>query len=156
VEARPCLHVTKPTACNRLAMVVGGVSWKGGSWKIAKLTAIVRLNMEETCILCYMIESFWQRKVTKVENESFVHFKLQMALAQSCKNTLHVCVSNQKLQLLREELINGVSIAIAPWLNLSYIEGNKSGNWFSCTILCSLLVVADKRRNTVVHLQKRV
>jgi hypothetical protein len=57
----------KSTAYNRSAMVMGGVFWKGGSQEVAKPMAIAQLKMEDTCIFCNVIETFWQRKVIKVE-----------------------------------------------------------------------------------------
>jgi hypothetical protein len=46
-------------AYNRLDVVMGGVSWRGGSQEVAKPTAIARLKMEEdACILCNVIEIF--------------------------------------------------------------------------------------------------
>jgi hypothetical protein len=66
-------------------MVMGGVSWKGGNWEVAKLTTIARLDikMVDICIFYNVIETFWQRKVAKVERwEPFDPFKLQMALGQ--------------------------------------------------------------------------
>jgi hypothetical protein len=74
---------------NRLAMVIGGVSWRGGSQEVAKLTIIAQVKMEDVCILCNVIKKIWQRKVTKVEKWGpFGPFMFQMALAQSCINTL--------------------------------------------------------------------
>jgi hypothetical protein len=44
--------------------------------------------MEDGCSLYNVIEFFCQRKVTKIEKRRpFGLFKLQMALAQLCKNT---------------------------------------------------------------------
>jgi hypothetical protein len=69
-------------------MVMGGVSWRDGSREVAKPTIIARLKMKDACILCNVIKTFWEKKVTKVEKwRPFVPFKLQMALAWSCKNT---------------------------------------------------------------------
>jgi hypothetical protein len=48
----------KPLACNRLVMVMGGVSWKGGSQELVKPMTITRLKMEDACILCNLIEFF--------------------------------------------------------------------------------------------------
>ncbi len=63
-------------------MVMGGVSWKGGSGEVAKPMAIARLKMEDVCIFYNVIETFWQRKVTKVKRWGpSIPFKLQMALA---------------------------------------------------------------------------
>jgi hypothetical protein len=60
---------------------MGGVFWRGGSQEVIKPTASAQLKMEDTCILCNVIETFWRRKVTKVEKWGpFVPFKLQMAL----------------------------------------------------------------------------
>jgi hypothetical protein len=74
---------------------MGGVSWRGGSQEVIKLTTTTQLKMEDTCILCNVIKTFWHKKMTKVEKwEPFVPFKFQMALAQSCKNTL-ACLCKQ-------------------------------------------------------------
>jgi hypothetical protein len=54
-------------AYNRLAMVMGGVSWKGGSQEIVKPTTITLLKMEDICILCNVIKKIIWRLVTKVE-----------------------------------------------------------------------------------------
>jgi hypothetical protein len=85
----------KPMAYNRLAMVMGGVFWRGGSREVTKPKATTRLKIEDACILCNVIKTFWQRKVIKVKRRRpFDPFKLQMALAQSCKNTL-ACLCKQ-------------------------------------------------------------
>jgi len=61
---------------------MGGVSWRGGSWEIAKLMVIAQFKMENICIFCIVIEMFWRKKVTKVKRWGpFVPLKLQMALA---------------------------------------------------------------------------
>jgi hypothetical protein len=74
---------------------MGGVSWRGGSREVVKFMATTQLKMEDACIFCNVIETFWRRKMTKVERWGpFVPFKLQMALAQSCKNTL-ACLCKQ-------------------------------------------------------------
>jgi hypothetical protein len=74
---------------------MGSVFWKGGNQKVAKLPAIARLKMEDVCIFCNVIETFWQRKVTKVKKwRPSNPFKLQMALAQWCKNIL-ACLYKQ-------------------------------------------------------------
>ncbi len=53
----------------------------GGSWKVAKPIAIAQLKMEDACILCSVIEIFWQRKVTKIgRGGPFSPLKLQMTL----------------------------------------------------------------------------
>ncbi len=51
--------------------------------------ATTQLKMEDVCSLCNVIESFCQKKVTKTKKEgrAFSPFKIQMALAQLCKNT---------------------------------------------------------------------
>jgi hypothetical protein len=61
-----------------------------------------QLKMEDVCIFCNVIETFWQRKMTKVERWGpFGTFKLQMALAQSCKNTSACLCKQPNTQLLR-------------------------------------------------------
>jgi hypothetical protein len=82
-------------ACNWSAMVMGGVFWRGGSQEVAKPMATAWLKMEDTCIFGNVIEFFWQIKVMKVERKGpFDLFKLQMPLAQLCKNTL-ACLCKQ-------------------------------------------------------------
>ncbi len=39
------LHVKKSISCNRSVMVMGGVSWGGGSWEVVKPKIIVQLKM---------------------------------------------------------------------------------------------------------------
>jgi hypothetical protein len=41
---------------------MGGVSWKGGSWEIARPTAIAQLKMKDVCILYKVIEFFYEEK----------------------------------------------------------------------------------------------
>jgi len=62
---------------------MGGVFWKGKSREMVKPMTIAWLKMEETCILCKVIEIFLWRKMIKIERwEPYGPFKLQMALAQ--------------------------------------------------------------------------
>jgi hypothetical protein len=44
-----------------------GVSWRGGSREIVKPTITTCLKMEDVYILYNVIETFWQKKMTKVE-----------------------------------------------------------------------------------------
>jgi hypothetical protein len=46
---------------------MGSVFWRGGSQEVTKPMAIIRLKMENVCILCNVIKTFWWRKVPKVE-----------------------------------------------------------------------------------------
>jgi hypothetical protein len=46
---------------------MGGVTWRGGSQKVAKHVAITLFKMEDACILCNVIEVFLRTKVTKVK-----------------------------------------------------------------------------------------
>ncbi len=55
------------TICNRLVVLMGGVTWRGGSQKVAKHVAITLFKMEDACILCNVIEVFLRTKVTKVK-----------------------------------------------------------------------------------------
>jgi len=74
-----------------LTVVMGGMSWRGGSWEVTKPMVITWFKMEDVYIFCDMIKTLWRRKMTKVERwKAFVPFKLQMALAYLCKqpNTL--------------------------------------------------------------------
>jgi hypothetical protein len=51
--------------------MMGGVSWRGGSWEVTKFTTITWLKMEDVCILCNVIEVFLRKKVTKVKMKTF-------------------------------------------------------------------------------------
>jgi hypothetical protein len=55
-------------------------------------------------------------------------FRLQIALAHSCKTYWPFCVNIQILQLLEEELIDGVSIMVVSFFGLSHIRSSKSLN----------------------------
>jgi hypothetical protein len=89
--------------------------------------ATFQLKMEDACSLCNVIEIFCQRKVTKTKRRGpSSPFKLQMALAQLCKNTsICLCRLTNTSTAKGEELISRVSIMIAPFFGLSYIESNK-------------------------------
>jgi len=122
-QISPCLELTtcgklaiflcqKSMAYNRSAMVMGDVSWRGGSREITKPMAITRLRIEDACILCNVIETIWQWKMTKVKIwRPFSPFKLQMALAQSCKNTL-ACLCKQP----NISIAKGRNWSIGCWL----------------------------------------
>jgi hypothetical protein len=86
-----------------------------------------QLKMEDTCIICNVIETFWWKKMTKVEiwGPSSL-FKLQMALAQRVKSHWHVCVSNQIFQLLKGRIDHWWLVAMTPLLSLNWIWGDKS------------------------------
>jgi hypothetical protein len=61
---------------------MGGVSWRGGSQGVVKPMAIAWFKMENAYIFYNVIETFWWRKLTKVERWMFfIPFKLQMILA---------------------------------------------------------------------------
>jgi hypothetical protein len=65
-----------------------GVCPRSGNQEVARSTIIAQIKMEDACILYNVIEIFWQRKVINIESEgSFVFLRLQMWLAQLCKNT---------------------------------------------------------------------
>ncbi len=113
----------KPTACNISVMVMGGVSWRGGSCKVAKPMTTTQLKMEDTCILRNVIEIFWQRKMTKVKiwTPSSL-FKLQMAMAQSCKNT-STCLCKQpntSIAIGRNWSVGVGCNSSFPWLELHW------------------------------------
>jgi hypothetical protein len=40
---------------------MGGVFWRGGSQEVTKHITIVRLKMEDICILCNAIKVFYQK-----------------------------------------------------------------------------------------------
>jgi len=68
---------------------MGDVSWRGGSQEVARPKAIAQLKVEDAGSLYNVVEIFYWKKVTKIEREGpSSPFKLQMALAQLCKNTL--------------------------------------------------------------------
>ncbi len=72
---------------------MGGAFSRGGSWEVARPTAIAQLKMEDVCNLCNVIEKNLQRKVTKTKGGGlFVPLKFHMALAQLCNNT-STCLS---------------------------------------------------------------
>jgi len=50
------------TACNSLVMMRGVVSWRGGSQEVVKPTTITQIKMEDVCILCNVIEIFYEQK----------------------------------------------------------------------------------------------
>ncbi len=54
---------------------------------MARSKATTQFKTEDACIFCNVIKIFWQKKVTKTKKGGpSSPFKLQMALAQSCKN----------------------------------------------------------------------
>jgi hypothetical protein len=66
---------------------MGDVSSRIGSQEVARPIAIASLKMEDACTLCNVIKFFCQGKVTKIERGGPSGlFKLQMSLAQLCKN----------------------------------------------------------------------
>jgi len=70
-------------AYNTLVMVMGVVFWKGGSWKVTKPIAIVRLKMEDAYILYNVIGFFLWRKITKTKRGGpFGLFKLQKNISK--------------------------------------------------------------------------
>jgi hypothetical protein len=79
----------QPMACNKSTIAMGVVSWKVGIWEVARCTTIAQLKMHDACIFCNIIEIVWWKEVTKTKmGGPSSYFKLQLALAQSCKNTL--------------------------------------------------------------------
>jgi len=51
-----------PTAYNKLVKEMGGVSWRGGSQEVTRLTITTRLKMEDGYSLCNVIEIFLPKK----------------------------------------------------------------------------------------------
>jgi hypothetical protein len=97
------IYMSNSTACNRLAVVMGGVFWRGGSWGVIKFITIAWLKMEDAYILCNVIETFWRKKVTKVKRWIvLIPFKLKWHRHNCVRTHRHVCVNNQILQLLSE------------------------------------------------------
>ncbi len=95
--------------------------------------------MEDAYIICNVIETFWRKKMTKVERWGpSSPFKLQMALAQCVKSHWHVCVRNQIFQLLKGGIDHWRLVAMTPFLSLNWIWGDKSlsfirwGSKFAC------------------------
>ncbi len=43
--------------CNRLTVVMGGVSLRVESWGIVKPVVTIQLKVEDVCILCNVIEA---------------------------------------------------------------------------------------------------
>jgi hypothetical protein len=73
-------------------MEMGDVSWWGGNQEIAKPMTIAQFKMEDVCNLYSVIEFFAQKIYIYIEKgRFFIPFKLQMAIAQLCKNTF-VCL----------------------------------------------------------------
>jgi hypothetical protein len=82
-------------------MVMGGVSWRGGSQEVAKPMAITQFKMEDTYIFCNVIEVFLQKRMTQVERwRPSDLFKLQMILDNCVKTHWRVYVINQIFQFL--------------------------------------------------------
>jgi hypothetical protein len=68
--------------------------------------------MEDVCILCNVIEIFSWRKVTKTKRGGPLGpFKLQMALAQLCKNT-SICLCKHP----NISIANGRNCSVGCWL----------------------------------------
>jgi hypothetical protein len=77
-----CQNLSISTIDCELGMVMGGVFWRGGNWKIVQPTIIIQLKLKGSCILCNVIEFFDTKKITKIERGGpFSPLKLQMILA---------------------------------------------------------------------------
>jgi len=119
----------KLTAYNRSVVVMGSMFWKGGSQEITKLTTIAWLKMEDAYILCNVIETFWWRKVTKVESWGpFAPFKFQMALAQLCKNT-STCSCKQPNTLIAKEMNWFVVCRLWELISLAWATSEATNSW---------------------------
>jgi hypothetical protein len=110
---------------------MGGVCWRGGSQEIAKPLATARLKMEDVCILYNVIKTFWWRKMTKVKRQGpFVPFKLQMALAHSCRNTL-TCLCQQP----NTWIVKGRNWSMGCWLqqflSLAWVPSGVANLWLA-------------------------
>ncbi len=88
--------------CNMSIVVMGGVSWRGGSWEVARPMITAQLKMANVCIFYNVIEFFLWRKITKTKSWS------PMALSSSkwhwhniVKTHQPICVDIQILQLLK-------------------------------------------------------
>jgi hypothetical protein len=66
------LYVKNRSLTNRLAMVMGDVLWRDGSWEIAKPTSTNWLKMKDAYFLWNVIKTFWWRKVTKKNTNIFL------------------------------------------------------------------------------------
>jgi ribosomal protein L32 len=89
--------------------------------------ATTRLKMEDAYSLCNVIEIFCRKKITKTKRgRRFGPFKLQMALAQLCKNTSTCLYKLTNTSTAKgEEFISGVSVMIAPFFGLNCIKSSK-------------------------------
>jgi hypothetical protein len=75
------------------------MEWKSG---IARPTTTAQFKMEDVCNLYNVIDFFYQRKVTKIERgRPSIPFKLQMALAQLCKNTFACLCKHPHTSILK-------------------------------------------------------
>jgi hypothetical protein len=52
----------KSIACNKSAMEMGGVSWRGGSRKIPRPVATTQLKMEDVCTFIMWLNFFVEEK----------------------------------------------------------------------------------------------
>jgi len=88
--------------CNKSIVEMGDGSWRGGSWEVAKLTTTVQLKMEDSCIICNVIEIFCWRKVTKIEEEGLLILSNSKWHWHNCVKThSSIYVDIQILPLLR-------------------------------------------------------
>jgi hypothetical protein len=83
--------------------------------------------MKDACILYNVIQVFLQSKVTRLERGGLSSLlKLQITLAQSCKN-ISACLCNiQIFQLLEGKIIQWGVGHDNYFFGLNYIENNKS------------------------------
>jgi len=85
--------------------------------------------MEDAYILCNVIETFWWRKVTKVERWGpFAPFKFQMALAQLCKNTL-ACLCKQPNTSIAKEMNWFVVCWLRELISLVWTTSEAANPW---------------------------
>jgi hypothetical protein len=81
---------------------MGGVCWRGGSQEVARPSTITWFKMQDACILCNVIEILWWRKVTKTERgRLFSPFKLQMVMAQWCKNAFACLCKHPNISIVK-------------------------------------------------------
>jgi hypothetical protein len=66
----------------------GGGVLKGGSWERTRLIIIAWFNIKDVCVLClHNWNSLMKKSNQDLKKRSFDPLKLQMPLAQLCKNT---------------------------------------------------------------------
>ncbi len=116
-------------AYNKLVVVMGGVSWKGGSWEVTKPTTTAWLKMEDACILCNVIEIFWQGKWPMSKDEGILTLWSSKWHWHNCVKTYqHVYVSKQIFQLLRGGIDQWV-VGCDSSFSLAWVKSKATNPW---------------------------